>query len=327
MKTLVTGSSGHLGEALVRSLRRVGVETVGLDVKPSPFTSVVGSITDRECVKHCMSGVNAVYHSATLHKPHLVTHTMHDFVDANISGTLTLLEQAAIQGVASFVYTSTTSVFGDALRPAEGERAAWVTEEVRPIPRNIYGVTKAAAEDLCRLFHRKHGLNCIVLRTSRFFPEEDDHRETRLAYADANVKANEFLFRRVDLQDVVSAHLLAGEKAAALGFGRYIISATTPFQRKDVADLRNDAPKVLQRRVPGYAEVYQALGWKMFDRIDRVYVNAAARRALQWDPEYDFARVLKTLRDGTEPRSPLAIAVGTKGYHSATFEDGPYPVE
>src|SRR5262249_33662639 len=160
------------------------------------------------------------------------------------------------------------------------------------IPRNIYGVTKSAAEDLCHLFHRKHGLNCIILRTSRFFPEADDHRETRLEYTDANAKANEFLFRRVDLQDDVSAHLLAGEQARALGFGRYIISATTPFQRQDLAELRSSAPLVLQRCVPEYVEVYRALGWKMFGGIDRVYINAAAQRDLQWKPEYDFARVL-----------------------------------
>jgi nucleoside-diphosphate-sugar epimerase len=43
-------------------------------------------------------------------------------------------------------------------------------------------VTKAAAEDLCQLFHRSQGLACIVLRTSRFFPEEDDNKRVREAY-------------------------------------------------------------------------------------------------------------------------------------------------
>ena len=48
--------------------------------------------------------------------------------------------------------------------------------------------------------------HCIVLRTSRFFPEEDDDSLKRDGYDDSNVKANEFLFRRVELEDVVSAH-------------------------------------------------------------------------------------------------------------------------
>ena len=123
-----------------------------------------------------MKGVTAVLHAATLHKPHVATHSRQDFVDVNVTGTLNLLEEAAAAGVTAFVYTSTTSVFGDALVPPPGEPAAWVTEDVIRVPKNIYGVTKAAAEDLCQLFARNHSLRAIVLRTSRFFPEEDDNR-------------------------------------------------------------------------------------------------------------------------------------------------------
>ena len=103
MKILVTGSSGHLGEALVRTLRDANHEVVSLDVKPSTFTSKVGSITDRERVRMCMAGVDTVYHAATLHKPHVATHSMQDFVDTNIHGTLTLLEEAVAARVDSFV--------------------------------------------------------------------------------------------------------------------------------------------------------------------------------------------------------------------------------
>ena len=137
-----------------------------------------------------------------------------------------------------------------------------MTEEVRPIPKNIYGVTKAAAEDLCQLFHRTQGLACVVLRTSRFFPEEDDNQVTRETYADDNARANEFLFRRVDLEDAVSAHLLAGKRAAAIGFGRYIVSATTPFLLEDLPGLRSNAPAVVRRRVPSYQAEYERRGWK-----------------------------------------------------------------
>ena len=112
MKILVTGSSGHLGEALVRTIRESGHEVVGLDVTPSPFTNVVGSIADRSCVRRYMQGVEAVLHAATLHKPHVATHSRQDFVDTNVTGTLNLLEEATSAGVASFVYTSTTSAFG-----------------------------------------------------------------------------------------------------------------------------------------------------------------------------------------------------------------------
>lgn len=327
MRALVTGSSGHLGEALVRTLQEAGHEVTGLDILEGAFTDRVGSITDSSFVRRSMNGIQTVFHAATLHKPHVATHTRKDFVDTNITGTLNLLEESARVGIESFIYTSTTSVFGDALVPPTGAPAAWVTEDVRPIPKNIYGVTKAAAEDLCQLFHRNQRLSCIVLRTSRFFPEEDDNRTVRQDYADANSKTNEFLFRRVDLEDVVSAHLLAARHAPAIGFAQYIISATTPFQPCDLAELRSDVPCVVRRRVPEYEAEYKRRGWKMAPRIDRVYVNERARKELGWEPRYDFRFVIERLSAGEDPRSPLAQLTGSKGYHAETFMQGPYPVE
>jgi UDP-glucose 4-epimerase len=324
---LVTGSSGHLGEALVRTLRKNGREVLGIDIVPSEFTSELGSIVDRHFVKRWMNGVDAVLHTATLHKPHVVTHSRQSFVDTNVTGTLNLLEEASVAGVGSFVFTSTTSAFGRALTPPPQSPAAWVTEDLTPVPRNIYGVTKTAAEDLCELFHRNFTLPCIILRTSRFFPEEDDREETRKSYDDANVKVNEFLYRRVDLEDVVSAHLLAIEKAPSIGFGRYIVSATTPFTPEDLIDLRANAPLALKRKVPEYETEYDRRGWKMFLRIDRVYVNERARNQLGWRPLFDFKYILDRLKAGADPRSPLARTVGSKGYHSRKFAEGPYPAE
>ena len=327
MKILVTGSAGHLGEALVRTLRRQNREVVGLDILPSPFTTVMGSVADRSFVKSYMDGVDAVIHAATLHKPHVATHSRQDFVDTNITGTLNLLEEAAAANVRAFAFTSTTSVFGNALVPPPGAPAAWITEEVTPIPKNIYGVTKAAAEDLCELMHKKTGLPCLVLRTSRFFPEEDDNKQKREAYDDDNAKTSEFLFRRVDIGDAVDAHLNALEHAHHIGFGKYIISATTPFRPEDLPELRADAPSVVARYVPEFVSAYEQRGWKMFPSIDRVYVNDRARRELGWHPNVDFAAVIEALSSGSGWRSPLAHEIGAKGYHAETFEEGPYPVD
>ena len=325
MRVLVTGSAGHLGEALVRTLRDLNHDVVGLDILESPFTTHVGSITDRACVRRCMNGVQTVLHAATLHKPHVGTHSRQEFVDVNVTGTLNLLEESVAAGVESFVYTSTTSVFGDALIPPQGTPAAWITEDVTPVPKNIYGVTKEAAEDLCQLFHRNQRLPCVVLRTSRFFPEEDDNPKVRVAYADANAKANEFLYRRVEMEDVVSAHLLAAERAPAIGFRKYIISSTTPFLPSDLAGLRVDAPRVVRQRVPDSEAEYQRRGWKMFSSIDRVYVNERARTELGWKPRYDFGHVIDRLKAGDDLRSPLAQIIGSKGYHAKTFSTGLIP--
>jgi nucleoside-diphosphate-sugar epimerase len=261
-----------------------------------------------------------------LHKPHLASHSHQDFVDTNFTGTLRLLEEAAAAGIKAFVYTSTTSAFGRALTPPEGAPAAWITEEVVPVPKNIYGVTKLAAENLCELFHHKNGLACIILRTSRFFPEKDDDTAARETYDDAHLKVNEFLYRRADIEDVVSAHLLAMQKAPMLGFGRYIISATTPFTPDDLQALRSNPSAVVRRHVPCYEMEYRRRGWSMAPAIDRVYVNELARARLGWQPQYDFGGIIQRLRACEEFRSPLAIAVGSKGYHQQSFAEGPYPV-
>jgi len=134
MKVLVTGSAGHLGEAILRTLLNSGVEALGIDILESKFTHKTGSIIDRGFVQDCIAGADAVIHTATLHKPHIVSHSRQDFVDTNVTGTLNLLEEAAAAGLRRFVFTSTTSAFGAALVPPEGAPAAWITEDV-PLPR------------------------------------------------------------------------------------------------------------------------------------------------------------------------------------------------
>ena len=327
MRVLVTGSAGHLGEGLVRTLRERRHDVAGLDRLESPFTTHVGSVSDRDVVRRCLQGVDVVIHAATLHKPHMATHSRHAFVETNIAGTLAVLEAALESGVSGVVFSSTTSAFGGALRPADGQPAAWVNEDVESVPRNIYGVTKKAAEDLCELFFRSRGLPCIVLRTSRFFPEADDDPERRREYDDLNLKVNEYLYRRLDLTDAVEAHIVAAERAPEIGFGRYIVSATSPFEPQHLLQLRTDAPAVVRSLFPDYEEVYRQRNWRMLPGIDRVYVNDRARTELGWRPRIDFRHVLDCLRHGDEVFSPLATAVGSKGYHAESFEEGPYPVE
>jgi UDP-glucose 4-epimerase len=300
---------------------------LGLDVKDSSFTDRTGSICDAAFVSDAMRGITAVVHAATLHKPHVATHTWQDFIDTNVAGTLCLLEAAVASGVESFIYLSTTSVFGAALASERSSDAAWVTEELAPRPRNIYGLTKLMAEGLCELTHRKRGLPIIVLRTSRFFPEQDDDPGIRREYTTSNVQAIELLYRRVDIEDAVSAVLCGLERVSAIGFGRYIVSASTPFTSADLELLGRDAPAVVRRLFPDYAALFAARSWKMFPRLDRVYVNARAREELGWRPRYDFRHVLDCLTSSREFRSDLASEVGAKGYHDRSFEEGPYPVE
>ena len=244
-----------------------------------------------------------------------MSHSEREFVETNVLGTLNVLEAAARAG-AAVVFLSTTSTFGAALRPAMGRPAAWITEDVRPIPRNIYGVTKVAAEDLCELHHRRDGLPCVVLKLSRFFPEADDDPTQVAAFDDLNLKVNELLYRRVDLADAVDAVVRACERVGSIGFDRYIISATTPFEQDEADGLGTDAPAVVAQRFSDYGDEFARRGWKMLPRLDRVYVNEKARSVLEWAPKVDFRTALDRLKRNEAPFDPLARAVGIKGYHS-----------
>ena len=311
---LVTGSAGHLGEALVRVLRERGETVLGFDLKPSAHTDVVASLIDRGHMFRAVTGVDHVLHTATLHKPHVASHSWQDFIDVNVSGTLAVLEASAAASVRSVVFTSSTSAFGRALTPAPGAPAVWITEDVADQVRNIYGATKTAAEDLCELA-ACDGLPVTVLRTSRFFPESDDRDDARARYNDANLKAVEYLYRRVDLSDVVEAHLLAARCAPELGFARYIISATTPFAEEDRAELGRDAPAVVARLFPELVERFTIRGWTIPPAIDRVYVNTRARHDLEWTPRWAFPAAAELALNEGHVLSPLAELVGAKGYH------------
>jgi nucleoside-diphosphate-sugar epimerase len=217
----------------------------------------------------------------------------------NVTGTLNLLEAAVEYGASRFVFTSTTSLMiTQAIRDETAPAAVWLDEASGPLrPRNIYGVTKRTAEELARLFHADHGLPVIVLRTARFFPEDDDTHGTHDSLAGENMKANEFLHRRLTVEDCALAHLAALEKAPHIGFGLYIVSAPPPFDRADAARLKTDAPAVIGRYFPDAARLYAARGWTLPATIGRVYDAAAIERDLGFRCRTDFAAVLAALRD------------------------------
>jgi UDP-glucose 4-epimerase len=300
MRVLLTGSSGWLGRTLAPALRAAGHGVTGLDIVASAETSVVGSVADRALVRQVIGdhAIEAVIHGGALHKPDIERFDRQAFVDVNVTGTLNLLEESVAQGVGRFVFTSTTSLMiSEAIRAGAAggaRRAEWLSEDSPVQPRNVYGITKLAAEQLCRLVHREHGLPVVVLRTSRFFPEADDMAHA-IAQSEANTKANELLFRRLTVDDAARAHLLALDRAPELGFDLFIVSAPPPFTRSDAEALISDAPRVVARYFPRYAELYARRGWTMFDSIDRVYDPSRAAARLGFVCRTGFKQVLEGL--------------------------------
>jgi UDP-glucose 4-epimerase len=311
MRVLLTGSSGWLGRFLAPRLSAAGHDVVGLDVAPGRDTQIIGSVADRSTVERAFKahGVEAVIHAGALHKPDIVRFPTQAFIDVNVTGTLNLLEAAVAAGHDRFVFTSTTSLMiSQVIRDEVGDRAVWLDETVGPLaPRNIYGVTKLAAEGLCRLFHAEKGLNCIVLRTGRFFPEDDDtHRDL----SGSNLKANEFLHRRLTVEDAAGAHVTALARAPAIGFGAYVIAAPTPFARSDAEALKRDAAEVVAGYFPDAPALYRRQAWRLPESIGRVYDAGLAERELGFRCRTDFSAVLEALRTD----APLPFA------HDATYE-------
>lgn len=305
MRVLLTGSSGWLGRAIAPLLRDAGHDVIGLDPAPGADTSVIGSVADRALVSWLFAdaGVEAVIHSGGLHQPDIARYPTQAFVDVNVTGTLNLLEAAVAHSVQRFVFTSTTSLMiSAAIRAGASERAVWLDENFAPLePRNIYGITKLAAEQICRLYHQRHALRCIILRTGRFFPEEDDADRTR---SGENNKANEFLNRRLTVEDAAAGHLAALERAPALGFDLFLLAAPTPFSPADVVPLKVNAATVVARYYPDAPGLYAARGWELPDTIDRVYDARRAERVLGFRCRTDFGSVLQAMREG----APLPFA-------------------
>ena len=303
MRILVTGSSGWLGQTLVPRLQRDGHAVFGLDPEPGPTTAIVGSVVDRALVGRLMreQGIEAVVHAAARHKPHIETHDNSEFVAVNVQGTLNLLEEAVAPGsrVDRFIFTSTTSLMiSQRIRDGKAggaKEAMWIDETLSTLePRNIYGVTKRAAEELCRLFNHLHRLPILILRTSRFFPEADDMAHA-IAQSDENTKANEYLFRRLTVEDAAESHVVALARVKELGFDTFIISSMTPFSPADCRELLVDAPSVVGRYFPDYRKLYERRGWTMFDSIDRIYDAGKARRKLGFVCRTGFGEVLASL--------------------------------
>jgi UDP-glucose 4-epimerase len=276
VKVLVTGSSGRIGGAVAARLA-LRHRVTGIDRRPGALTSEIVDVRDTPRLAPLLAGVDAVVHTASLHVPDLAAHDSAEFHAVNVEATRRLLDAAGEAGVGRFVYTSTTSLYGDAMLPEAGE-AVWVTETLAPRPRDVYDETKLAAE-ACIAEAARAGMACVSLRMSRCFAEEP------------RLVAVYRLYRGVDADDVAQAHELA--LAGRSGFEVFNVSAPTPFERADCRRLFEDAASVILERHPWAAAEFEDRGWLLPRSIDRVYVVDKAIAGLGYRPVHDFAALFR----------------------------------
>ena len=181
-RILLTGGSGDLGGILVSKFHSQGHDIVNLDIaEPAsgPMTTFKGSITDRDLVAKAMQGVDLVVHIAAWHGIHEPDLTPYDFHDLNVTGTMTVFEEAAKAGCKKVVFVSSTSVSK---------------------PYGVYGHTKVLSEEICRAYSHRHNMDVLILRPRAFVPPWNSK-----VYSTFTEWANWFIPGAVHIYDVARA--------------------------------------------------------------------------------------------------------------------------
>ncbi|WP_413670852.1 NAD-dependent epimerase/dehydratase family protein [Mucilaginibacter sp. Mucisp86] len=282
MRVLVTGSSGRLGGVTVKHLQAHGHGVIGIDIIPAETTDVQVDILNKDAVLAVSQNIDAIIHTAAIHGKHYeLNYPREAFIDVNIYGTLNLLNACVANGVQKMLYTSTTSIYGYAM--VDANQAVWVDEELMIKPRDIYDITKQTAEQLCKDFFYREGLQTSVYRVGRFLPETD------------NLKLNHRLYRGLDERDGVEGLRLALEQTFP-EFEIFNITSSSPFKKGELAQLKHDPASVIKKHYPGAEAVYQSKGWALPKSIDRVYVSDKAKRYFGYEPKFTFDYLLNDLR-------------------------------
>lgn len=183
-RVLVIGGAGFLGSHIVDQLTDTQVrEIVVLDnfvrgtrdnlrsaVRDERVQLVDGSVTDRELLRELMAGTDYVFHLAALWLYECV-HEPRSALEVNVVGTYNVIEAAADAGVKKVVYSSSASVYGDAVFTP-------MTEDHPFNNRTMYGATKIAGEQFFRAFYEQRKLNYVGLRYMNIYGPRMDYKGT-----------------------------------------------------------------------------------------------------------------------------------------------------
>jgi len=183
-KILVIGGAGFIGSHLVQELLKEDVGEVVIydnftrgthdnisqalaDPRASVF-ELGGDILHRDILDRAVQGKDCVFHLAALWLLHC-----HEFPESafevNMRGTLNILEACRKHGVGKLIYSSSASVYGDAVEEP-------MTENHPFNNWTFYGATKIAGEHMIRAYHRRYGINSVGLRYMNVYGPRQDYR-------------------------------------------------------------------------------------------------------------------------------------------------------
>jgi len=188
-KVLVIGGAGFIGSHVTEELLK---EDVGEVVVYDDFTrgshenladalrdprckifELGGDILHTEILNEAMKGADYVFHLAALWLLHCHNFPRSAF-EVNIRGTFNVLEACVANKVGRLVYSSSASVYGDAVEEP--------MSEAHPLNNtNFYGATKVAGEQMCRAFHHRYGLDYVGLRYMNVYGARQDYRGAYIA--------------------------------------------------------------------------------------------------------------------------------------------------
>ena len=169
-KILVTGGSGFIGSFVVSELlkeevaeviifdnfSRGNIGYVETQLKDSRCSLVKGDLRDIDVLNAAISKCDYVIHLAAMWLLHCKDYPRTAF-DVNIQGTFNVLESCVNNNIERLVYSSSASVYGDAINIPMKEDHPFNN-------RNFYGASKIACEAMCRAFYDRYGLNYVGLR-------------------------------------------------------------------------------------------------------------------------------------------------------------------
>jgi UDP-glucose 4-epimerase len=267
-KAVVTGGSGFIGTHLVKALKDAGHEVVSVDLKTGD------DVRDTEKMKRLFTDAHWVFHLAALPRVQYSIENPQETQDHNVNGTVSALVAAKDAGVKKFIYSASSSAYGD-------QPVMPLVETMSAHPKSPYGLQKYAGELYVRLWSEVYGVPTVSLRYFNVYgPGASDEGAYALVIA-------KFLKQRREGQpmsitgdgmqtrdfthvhDVVNANMLAAQ-SEQVGKGEVInIGAGNNASVNKIAELIGGPTTNIPARLEPH---------------DTLADNSLAKKLLGWEP-------------------------------------------